>query len=141
MRYGAVETPVVALARRRDRDGKPFLASALVNAAERLREDFELARMSDPRAGGWERLVTAPDAAIDTLQMSPARGRVAAALRDLGPGLGDIALRCCCYLEGLETAEKRLGWSARSAKVVLRIALQRLNAHYDSLGPAGGLIG
>ncbi len=143
VRYGAAESPVVALARRRDRDGKPFLSSALVRAAERLREDFELAQLSDPRAGGWERLVTAPDLSSDLapLATAPARARVAAALRDLGPGLGDIALRCCCYLEGLETAEKRLGWSARSAKVVLRIALQRLRSHYDALGPAGGMIG
>ena len=60
--------------------------------------------------------------------------RVGAALRNLGPGLGDVALRVCCFLEGLETAEKRMGWSARSGKVVLRIALQRLKRHYDDLG-------
>ena len=48
----------------------------------------------------------------------------------LGPGLSDIVFRVCCFLEGLETAEKRLGWSARSGKVVLKIALERLAAHY-----------
>jgi hypothetical protein len=61
-----------------------------------------------------------------------------AALRDLGPGLGDVALRCCCYLEGLETAEKELGWSARSGKIVLRIALQRLRRHYEERAQSGG---
>jgi hypothetical protein len=67
---------------------------------------------------------------------------VAAALRDLGPGLGDTALRVCCYLEGLEATEKRMGWSARSGKIVLRIALQRLARHYEeTYGPGGGLIG
>jgi hypothetical protein len=70
-----------------------------------------------------------------------ARARVIGALRDLGPGLGDVALRCCCYLEGLESAEKKMGWSARSAKIVLRIALQRLKRHYAELGDAGGMIG
>ncbi len=42
-----------------------------------------------------------------------------------------MMLRCCCFLEGLEAAEKRLGWSARSGKIVLRIALLRLKRHYD----------
>ena len=62
-----------------------------------------------------------------------ARTRVHDALRALGPGLSDIALRCCCHLEGLETAEKRMGWSARSGKIVLRIGLQRLALHYESM--------
>ena len=71
-----------------------------------------------------------------------ARERVATALRELGPGLGDMVLRCCCYLEGLEAAEKRLGWSARSGKVVLRIALDRLRRHYQEVyGNASPLIG
>ena len=60
-----------------------------------------------------------------------ARVRVAKALEALGPGLSDIVFRVCCFLEGLETAEKRLGWSARSGKVVLKIALERLAAHYQ----------
>ena len=51
-----------------------------------------------------------------------ARDRVALALRDLGPGLGDVALRVCCFLEGIEAAERRMGWAARSGKIVLRIA-------------------
>lgn len=70
-----------------------------------------------------------------------ARERVAAALRDLGPGLGDVALRVCCFLEGVEAAERRMGWAARSGKVVLRIALMRLRRHYEeSYGKAGPMI-
>jgi hypothetical protein len=59
-----------------------------------------------------------------------ARDRVAAAMEALGPGLSDVVLRVCCFLEGLETTERRLGWSARSGKVVLKIGLQRLLKHY-----------
>ncbi|MCB1366035.1 MAG: helix-turn-helix domain-containing protein, partial [Rhodobacteraceae bacterium] len=70
-----------------------------------------------------------------------ARDRVARALADLGPGLSDVALRCCCHLEGLEQAERRMGWSARSGKIVLRIALQRLRRHYDETHAAGRMIG
>ncbi len=148
IRYNLAESPVATLARRRDKDGKPFLSADLVSAAERLREDFELAQMGPKVAQNWERFLTA---GVDRGGAGPsdplrgpegARQRVAEALRDLGPGLGDTALRVCCYLEGLETMERRMGWSARSGKIVLRIALQRLARHYrETYGPGGGLIG
>ena len=68
--------------------------------------------------------------------------RLAAALIELGPGLGDVVLRCCCLLEGFESLEQSLGWSARSGKIVLRIALQRLQRHYDETeGRFGPMIG
>ncbi|RDC74502.1 helix-turn-helix domain-containing protein [Rhodovulum sp. 12E13] len=147
MRYNMAESPVTSLARRREKDGTPFLAPELVAAAERLREDFELAQMGPKVAQNWERFLTGGGrggfSGSDPLRgPEGARARVAAALRDLGPGLGDTALRVCCYLEGLEATEKRMGWSARSGKIVLRIALQRLHRHYqETYGPGGGLIG
>jgi len=148
MRYNLAESPLAALARRREKDGKPFIGADLVAAGERLREDFEIAQMGPRVAQNWDRFLTAADRggfAADTGQASgPARARerVAAALRDLGPGLGDMVLRCCCFLEGLETAEKRMGWSARSGKIVLRIALSRLKRHYDeTYGGKSPLIG
>jgi Domain of unknown function (DUF6456) len=148
VRYNMAESPVAVLGRRLDRDGKPFLQPELVDAAERLREDFELAQMGPRVAQNWDRFLTAGDRGgfqpDSGLAEGPgrARARVAAALRDLGPGLGDVALRCCCFLEGLEVAEKRLGWAARSGKVVLRIALMRLRRHYDeTYGKSGPLIG
>jgi hypothetical protein len=86
----------------------------------------------------WERLVTG---AIDGEGQGGGAGpRPSAALRDLGPGLGDVALRCCCFLEGLEAAERRMGWSSRSGKIVLRIALQRLKRHYEANGGISGVL-
>ena len=148
VRYNLAESPLTALARRRDKNGKPFLSDDLVTAGERLREDFELAQMGPRVAQNWDRFLTgggrggfAQDSGIGN-GPDAARNRVAGALSDLGPGLSDVVLRCCCYLEGLESAEKRLGWSARSGKIVLRIALMRLKQHYDeTTGPGGGLIG
>lgn len=148
LRYNLAESPVALLGRRRDRDGKPFLEPELVAAAERLREDFELAQMGPRVAQNWDRFLTGgdrggfqPDSGLGE-GPSSARSRVAAALRDLGPGLGDVALRCCCFLEGLEVAEKRMGWAARSGKIVLRIALMRLRRHYEeTYGKSGPLIG
>ncbi len=148
VRYNVAESPLAALARRKDKTGTPFLTDDLVAAGERLREDFELAQMGPRVAQNWERFLTggsrggfANDSGVGD-GPTGARDRVSEALRDLGPGLGDVVLRCCCYLEGMETAERRMGWSARSGKIVLRIALQRLKRHYDDrYGPHGPLIG
>ena len=84
----------------------------------------------------WDKFLTASTQGTQAPSGGPgygpeaARDRVSKALEALGPGLADIVFRCCCFLEGLEAAEKRLGWSARSGKVVLAIALQRLADHY-----------
>ncbi len=142
-RYGFADTPLSALARRKDRDGRLFLSNDLVRAGERLREDFELSKMGPRAAQNWDQFLTGEEGvSTGESQSGPdaARARVEGALRDLGPGLGDVVLRCCCYLEGLERAEKRMGWSARSGKIVLRIALQRLKRHYEDLGDSGSMI-
>ncbi len=137
-----VEGPLTLLARRRDRDGQPFLGRDLVAAGERLREDFELAQIGPRVTQDWSRFLTSGCEATSGPGQTPSgsRERLAAALADLGPGLGDVALRCCCYLEGMESLERRMGWSARSGKIVLRIALQRLRRHYDATG-GGDMIG
>ena len=148
VRYNIAESPIAVLGRRRDRDGKLFLEQDMIEAAERLREDFELSQMGPRVAQNWDKFLTGgdrgtfrPDSTVSNGQPS-ARDRVAAALRDLGPGLGDVVLRVCCYLEGLEMAEKRMGWASRSGKIVLRIALMRLKRHYeDTYGKNGPMIG
>lgn len=145
VRQYATESPLVGLARRRDRNGKPFLSRELVAAGERLREDYELVEIGIGGITSWEAFMTgqAPDATVTGPQGAvAAHARVRGALADLGPGLGDVALRCCCFLEGLEQTEKKMGWSARSGKIVLRIALQRLRRHYDQTqGRFGPMIG
>lgn len=144
VRRSCSDTPLTMLARLSDRNGDPFLTDDLVRAGERLREDFELAQIGGhveaaqhAFADGCEPISppSAPPATHD------ARDRAVEALAALGPGLSDIAIRCCCYLEGLEAAEKQLGWSARSGKVVLRIALQQLKTYYDQVKSQKMMIG
>lgn len=146
-RINIAESPLLVLARRREKDGEPFLSPDLVQAGERLREDFELAQLGPRTTQNWDRFLTAGvhsgrSWTPGTGGAESARDRVALALRELGPGMGDVVLRVCCYLEGIEMTERRLGWSARSGKIVLRLALMRLQRHYtETYGPGSPLIG
>jgi hypothetical protein len=143
VRVNLSESPVTMLARKKGKDGKAFLSRDLVDAAERLREDFELSQLGPRVTQNWEKFLTGTDHGSFGSGTGPGGGSAAAqrrlseALSALGAGLSDIVLRCCCFLEGLESAEKRMGWSARSGKIVLRIALQRLRVHYDELDQSG----
>jgi DNA-binding MarR family transcriptional regulator len=148
MRNSLAESPLVGLSRRRDKAGKPFLSRAQIAAGERLREDFELAALLPGGEVDWLEFLDdgephrpgRPGGGASVALH--AQDRVAAALRSLGCGLGEVALRVCCHLEGMEALEKRMDWSARSGKIVLRIALTQLTRHYaDAEGPHGPMIG
>jgi len=139
IRCNLAESPLTILARKKGPDGATYISPAMLDAGERLREDFEIAQMGPRVTQNWDNFLTASShgqfsAGNRDDGPSAARDRVGAAMKALGPGLADIAFRCCCFLEGLEVAEKRLGWSARAGKVVLRIALSRLVEHYAEAG-------
>ena len=141
-RYGVTDGPLESLARLKDRNGQPFLSPELISAGGRLREDFELAQIGDHLAQDRARFEA--ECGKGQKNRSPtaeAKRRAVAALNCLGYGLSEIALRCCCHLEGLEQAEKQLGWPARSGKVVLRIALEQLKSHYDAQSNNDVMIG
>ena len=148
-RVNLTESPVQVLGRRTGKNGQPFLAADLVGAAERLREDFEVAQMGGPRvAQNWDRFLTVGDRGgfrgDSGLAEGPraARDRVQAGLKCLTHPLDDLALLVCCHLHGIETAEMRLGLTARSGKELLRVALTYLRRHYDdTYGRSGPLIG
>ena len=136
------ESPVGALARRVDKDGKPWLSSDLVTAAERLRRDFELGRLQPRVTANWSASVNSGHRTgemggiVDLTDMAlAARIRVDRALDAVGAELAGLLVDVCCFLKGLETVESERRWPARSAKLVLRIALQSLARHYG-LAPA-----
>ena len=134
------ESPIGWLARRRGADGKPFLSRGEIAAAERLRIDFERSQLAPGVAQDWQRFLTsgveggkrcsAQERDIEGGAQA-ARERLSEALDALGPSLSDVALRVCCFLQGIEAVETSMQWSRRSGKVVLKIALQRLADFYD----------
>ncbi len=135
IRVNLGESPLGWLSRRKDANGVCLLSAIEVEAGERLREDFELAEIGPKVGQDWSRFlapVDMPSGPGRTPSEGPigARDRFAKAVAALGPGLADAAVRICCFQEGLEATERRMGWSARSGKVVLKLALQRLADHY-----------
>lgn len=132
------ESPLGGLARRKDRNGRPFLDAAELTAGERLRADYERAQLRPRMGANWQAAVASgrrdggrggiaelSDAAID------ARGRVDAALAAVGPELSGVLVDVCCFLKGLETVEAERGWPVRSAKLILKCALGVLSRHYE----------
>lgn len=138
------ESPLAWLARRRGRDGAALIDGEEFAAGERLRADFSRARLGGLTSNwrGAER-ISGGGFGREEIGMAAlgARRRLAAALKAVGPGLDGVLLDVCCFLKGLEQVEIERRWPPRAAKVVLKLALQRLVAHYgppaEARGPTG----
>ena len=106
-------------------------------AGERVRADWETAQLAPRVTMRWDPAASpgggggAAGGAIDPggAQLS-AKRRFDAAVAAAGPGLSDVLWRVACAGEGLEAAERTLGWPKRSGKLVLGLALDRLADHY-----------
>jgi len=134
VRINASESPLATLHRRKGADGQPLIGAAAYAAGERLRSDYTRAAL-EPRMGvDWSRFSVGAahgGAGLDpTEAMIAARQRFDAALAAVGPELSGPLFDLCCFLKGLEQIERERGWPVRSAKVVVRLGLERLARHY-----------
>jgi hypothetical protein len=139
------ESPLAWLARRKGADGSPFLAPAQIEAGERFRRDVAQAQLLQRVTANWDPSAAASrSGAAGTVVVSDialdARERLSRACDAVGPDLFGLLTDVCGYLKGLEAIESERGWPARSGKVVLKIALERLARHYGlgdaATGPA-----
>lgn len=139
------ESPLGALARRRDKSGGAFLPPEALEATERLRVDFERGQLQPRVTANWTAPINRGRRSGDPGGMAEltdaalaARLRLTAAVEAVGPELAGILIDVCCLLKGLETVERERGWPARSAKLVLRLALAALARHYGLSAIAEG---
>jgi len=101
-------------------------------AGERLRADYERAAIAPSVTMRWDARVDGGggDGLSPTERQVAAKRRFDAAIAGAGRGLSDILWRVICAGEGLPAAERELGWPARSGRLVLGLALDRLADHY-----------
>ena len=138
------ESPLAWLARRKGRDGRGMIGAEQFIAGEKLRADFTRGHLSPRVTSDW----TAPGGGRSggsrggagelTDLIVASRQRVRLALEACGPEFSGLLMDVCCFLRGLEDVERERGWPARSAKIVLQLALDRLARHYGLAGEARG---
>jgi hypothetical protein len=108
------------------------LDDRLFDAGERLRADYERAQLAPGVTMRWEPVRvrgTGPRLSPSETQIA-ARQRFDGAIAAAGKGLEDILWRVVCACETVTAAEKELEWPARSGKLVLRLALERVADFY-----------
>jgi hypothetical protein len=139
------ESPLAWLRRHKGKDGRPMVDAAEFTAGERLRSDYTRGQLMPRVTANWAASVAAgrrdggaggmaelTEAAIG------ARRRVEKALAAVGPEFAGVLVDFCCFLKGLEEIERERCWPARSAKLVIRLALSALARHYGLATSAAG---
>ena len=139
------ESPLARLRRQKGGDGRPLIDAAAFAAGERLRADFTRAQIMPRVTANWTATVAdsrrgggAGGMAELTEAVIGARQRVDRALSAVGPEFSGILVDVCCFLKGVEEIERTRAWPARSAKLVLRLALGSLARHYGLSEKARG---
>ena len=138
------ESPLAWLARRRGRDGRSYIEPHQLQAGERLRADFTRANLMPRTTSNWASPISSTRGAVSggagafTDVMVAARQHVHQALDTVGPEFAGLLLDVCCFLKRLEDVERERAWPARSAKVVLQLALDRLARHYGYAAQTSG---
>lgn len=120
------ESPLTWLHARGHLDDRQFAAG------ERLRTDWERAGLGPNVTMRWDPVrIRGSDAGLNpTERQLAAKERFDGAAAAAGPGLADIVWRVVCAGETLPNAERAMSWPARSGKLVLRLALDRVAEFY-----------
>ena len=109
------------------------LEDRLYEAGERLPADWERAQLGPSITMSWDavRIRGTGDTGLSaTERQIAAKRRFDEACANAGKGLQDILWRVVCSGETLPVAEKALEWPARSGKLVLKLALERVADYY-----------
>ena len=131
----AANAVIKRLAALRDGADRSWFSDAEIEAAARLRSDWEIGQIGLVRGSDWS---AAPQSGVARgsgnavesamIRQSDARRRVAEALDALAPQLRRAVERVCLHEDGLEAMERAEGWPQRSGKLALKLGLAQLAA-------------
>lgn len=127
VRVNLAESPLAWL------HARGHIEDRLFDAGERLRADWERAQLQPSVTMRWDpvRIKGGADSDLSPSERQlAAKARFDGAVAAAGKGLEDVLWRVVCAGESLPTAEKALAWPARSGKLVLRLALERVADFY-----------
>tara|TARA_R100001129_G_scaffold138498_5_gene99708 strand:+ start:15869 stop:16675 length:807 start_codon:yes stop_codon:yes gene_type:complete len=131
------ESPLASLSRLKRKDGNCWFTPELIAAGDRLRADFTRGQYMQAMGARLEPVTSRGSAARGggiaemTEAALAARMRVEKAMDAVGPEFSGLLVDICCHLKGLELVERERQWPQRSAKLMLRAALDMLARHYD----------
>ena len=103
------------------------------DAGERLRADYERANLSPSITMRWDPVRVDGGGRSDLTpgeRQLAAKERFDGALAEAGKGLRDILWHVVCAGQSIADTEKALNWPARSGKLVLKLALERVADFY-----------
>lgn len=139
------ESPLGWLRRHKGRDGRPLIDAAEFAAGERLRADYTRGQIMPRVTANWTATVArgrrdggSGGMAELTEAAIAARRRVEDALDAVGPDFAGVLVDFCCFLRGIEEIERSRQFPARSAKLIIRMALAGLARHYGLSTTARG---
>lgn len=131
-------SPLLKLFNRQKNLAQKYLTPLHLQAGQKIFEHYLAANMQPNITMNWERLSAPPQphytGAKETghsEQAYIAQRKLYESLKYVGQEFAAILVEICLFGKGLEATEKAMNWPARSGKLLLVMALDRLAIHYQ----------
>ncbi|NRA86216.1 MAG: hypothetical protein HRU28_02235 [Rhizobiales bacterium] len=130
-------SPILKLYNRQKNLNNKYLVEQHVQAGQKLFKLFSKANLQPNITMNWDKLESVPQNHYTGEKEQPfgeqvyiARKQLYESLAYVGEEYAAILVEICLFANGLEATEKAMNWPARSGKLLLTMALDKLAKHY-----------